>query len=287
MAFGGVLATKSGTPTRLADPFYWIMEMGWLAFACLVSSTFLLINLLFGLAYLAIPGAIANAEPGSLSDATFFSIDTLATVGYGNMYPGNRAGHALASLEILVGLFFSATVTGLIFARFSRPRQSFIFSKVAVISEFDGKRSLMIRVASLRSHPLIDVAAQLSWLETTQHPNGKVFRKLTELPLLKSRNPILGLAWTLVHPLEEDSPMLRALESSERFLLTATVSGLDTLLASTSQGNFRYERSAIQIDREFVDAISEHEGSMHLDLVLLHETKSIDATEGEGKRLTP
>lgn len=272
---GGFEAVKTGVPTRLADPFYWVMEMNWPTFVLLVSLAFAGINLLFGLVYASIPGAIANANPGSIGDGIFFSADTLATVGYGNMYPATRVAHAIAVSEMLAGLFFSATVTGLIFARFARPRESLRFSDVAVIGRYEGRRALMVRVASTRSRPLADAMAQLSWLETIHEPDGRTFRRLTDLPLVSNRNPMLGLAWTLIHQLDDDSPMLAALEGTDRFLVSATVGGVDTLLASGSQGGHRYAREDIRVDHEFVDVISDESGIMHLDLLLLHDTLPI------------
>lgn len=275
VSLGGFEAIKSGVPPRISDPYYWIMEMGWPAFVALVSLVFAAINVVFGVVYAALPGSIANAAPGSLSDSLFFSADTLATVGYGSMYPATRTAHAVAVVEMLTGLFFSATVTGLIFARFARPRESLQFSDVAVIGRYEGRRALMVRVASVRSRPLADAVAQLSWLETVRQPDGRIFRRLVELPLVSNRNPMLGLAWTLIHQIEDDSAMLEALNGSERFLIAATVNGMDTLLASGSQGGHRYARENIRVDHDFVDIISDESGTMHLDLLLLHDTVPI------------
>lgn len=270
-------ALKTGTPSPLADLYYWVMEMSWPVFLGLTTVVFVAINLLFGLIYAALPGAIANATPGSIADGFFFSVDTLGTVGYGAMYPATRIGHAIASVEILVGLFFSATMTGLIFARFARPRTALAFSQVAVIGRFEGQPALMVRLASIRSRPLADVSAQMSWLEKVEMPDGRTFRRLTELPLVRSRNPMLALAWTLVHPIEDDSPMLAALRGEDRFMLSISVGGLDTLLASPSQGGMRYRREDIMIDHEFVDMMTELDGQMHMDLTRLHDIRPISA----------
>jgi inward rectifier potassium channel len=257
------------------DPYYWLMEIRWPAFVGTVVLTFLLLNLLFAILYAAIPSSLANAEPGSLADAFFFSVDTLATVGYGNMYPASRLGHAIAAVEILLGLFFAATVTGLIFARFSRPRHGLMFSRYAVIGRFEGQMALMVRVAWTRSYPLIDATAQLSWLETARMIDGKRFRRLRDLELVRSHNPMVGLGWTLIHLLPEDSDMLAALQSNERVLLTASVSGTDMLLASPSLSLQRYGRGDIRPDHDFVDMISEDERGLRLDLKRFHEVQPI------------
>jgi inward rectifier potassium channel len=258
------------------DPYYWLMEIRWPAFFGTVVLTFVLLNLLFGIVYAAIPGSLANAEPGSLTDAFFFSVDTLATVGYGNMYPASRIAHAIASVEILLGLFFAATVTGLIFARFSRPRHGLLFSRYAVIGRYEGQKALMVRAAWTRSYPLIDATAQLSWLESAEMTDGKRFRRLRELELVRSHNPMVGLGWTLIHILPEDSDMLAAFSGTERVILTASVNGTDMLLASPSQALQRYGRPDIRPDHEFVEMISEDEQGLCLDLSRFHEVHPID-----------
>ena len=251
------------------------MEVRWPAFIASVVAFFLLINLLFGLIYAAMPGSVANAEPGSLYDAFFFSVDTLATVGYGNMYPASRLGHGVAAIEILIGLFFLATVTGLVFARFSRPRHGLLFSRYAVVGRYGGRKALMVRVAWTRSFPLLDAMAQLLWLEDVQHPDGKTFRRLRELELERSHNPIVGLGWNLIHVLSDDSDILRALEAGESVLLTASVSGTDMLLASPSHSVQRYGRDDILRDHEFAEIISHDDHGIWLDLTRLHQVQPI------------
>jgi len=251
------------------------MQASWPTFFAVVVLIFLLINVLFGLIYAALPGAIGNAEPGSLSDAFFFSVETLATVGYGNLYPASKIGHAIASVEILLGLFFLATVTGLIFARFSRPRAGLLFSRYAVIGRYEGKKAVMMRAAWTRSFPLVDVTAQLSWLEQVTDSNGRTLRRLRELELVRSHNPMLGLAWTLIHILPDDSSMLAAIERKEPMLLILNVSGTDMLLASSSQAVQRYGRKEIHLDHDFVEMVTVEDDGFTLDLSKLHEVEPI------------
>jgi inward rectifier potassium channel len=271
VVIGGTRAVKLGVPSAIGDLYYATMELNWPSFVGLTALVFLLLNIAFGLLYAALPGAIANMVPGSISDGFFFSVETLATVGYGNMAPATRLGHGIAALEILVGLFFSATMTGLIFARFSRPRPSLMFSKVAVIGQFEGKRALMVRVASMRTRPLSGATAQMAWLERRQS-QGRIMRRLVNLPLVRANNPTMGLSWTLAHVIEEGSDMLAALEGQEPFTLTVTVTGLDTLLASQSVGGHSYRREDILIDHDYVDVISDVDGIIHLDLGKFHDT---------------
>ena len=270
---GSFEAVKIGGPGALADLYYTLMEIRWPAFIALVSAVFLIVNLLFGLLYAALPGAIGNMMPGSIADGFFFSVETLGTVGYGNMAPATRLGHSIAAVEILLGLFFSATMTGLIFARFARPRDSVVFSRVAVISRVGDQLMLMVRLASIRTRPLADVSAQMSWLERIELADGRVFRRLNDLPLVRAHNPMLGLAWTLVHVVEPDSPMLAALDGSGRFQLTVTIGGTDTLLASQTLGGHSYTRADIRQEHDFEDIIVDAEGIVHLYLSKLHDVR--------------
>lgn len=270
ITMGGFRAVKLGAPGAWADLYYSTMEMSWTAFVAAVSVVFVLVNLAFGAIYAALPGAIDGMPPGSLLRGFFFSVETLGTVGYGNMAPSTTAGHAIAAVEILLGIFYSATVTGLIFARFARPRDSFVFSRQAVIGTFDGGSALMIRLASTRVRPIADVHAQMSWLDRIELPDGRVFRRLVELPLVRSVNPMLGLAWLLVHPLDDKSPVLAAWRDAPEFRLMVTVNGLDTLLASQAIGGRSYGRDDVLLDHEFVDAVDEEGGMFRLDLRKLH-----------------
>lgn len=282
VSIGGFRAVKLGAPPAIGDLYYATMAMSWPVFVGLASLIFVLLNLVFGLIYAALPGGIANMTPGSISDGFFFSVETLGTVGYGSMAPATRLGHSIAALEILVGLFFSATMTGLIFARFARPRASLIFSRIAVIGQYQGQRALMVRVASMRVRPLADASAQMAWLERLQMPDGRLMRRLINLPLLRANNPALGLSWTLVHILEEGSAFLAALGGSEPFTLSVTVSGLDTLLASLSIGGYSYHRDEILIDHDYVDVISDVDGVVQLDLRKFHEAVPLAAMLTDG-----
>jgi inward rectifier potassium channel len=272
---GSIRAVKVGAPSIIKDLYYWTMELGWPAFIALVSAIFVIVNLLFGAIYTSMPGAISNAEPGSFLDGFFFSGDTLATVGYGYMAPISHLAHGLASFESLIGLFFSATVTGLIFARLARPRENMLFSTVAVITDHQGQRSLMVRLAPMHSRPLANAAAQLSLLQRRPLPNGREMAVLVDLPLVRAQDPMLNLSWTLIHVIDEASPILEALKSDELFVLTATVNAADTLLARQTIGGRSYQRSDVLVDHHFVDVISNQDGMLYFDVSRLSETEKV------------
>ena len=143
-------AQNRGRPFRPARPLSFGRYALLAAFFGLLLGVELTINLLFAGLYALAPGSIANARPGSLSDAFFFSIETLATVGYGVMAPGTLYGHVVSSVEILCGMTLTAVFTGLIFVRFSRPKANILFADRPVVTTHNGKPALMLRIGNGR-----------------------------------------------------------------------------------------------------------------------------------------
>ena len=163
--FGNYEARKRGVRgIDPRDPYRFAVALTWRHFIAAFLAAEFLLNLAFALLYLARPGTIANARPGSLTDAFFFSIETLATVGYGEMYPADLYGHVVSAAEIVTGVAFVAVVTGLIFVRVSRPKPCFRFADTIVVSRHQDRPTLMIRVAGDQPGILYDAKAQLSVL---------------------------------------------------------------------------------------------------------------------------
>jgi inward rectifier potassium channel len=268
-------AVRLGGPGAAHDLYNWTMEMGWPAFVALAAALFVTINIAFALIYLALPGAIANAAPGSFADAFFFSVETMATVGYGNMAPVTHAGHSVAFVEIMVGLFFTATFTGLIFARFARPRKNLIFSETAVVCDYEGQSALMVRLALMHARPLASANAQISLIQRKTMADGRSFAGFVELPLVRSAMAMMNLSWTLIHIIKPDSPLAEAMAGEEPFFLLVTVSGLDTLLARQTFGDASYDRASVLCDHRYMDMMSSPDGVIHMDMSQLHRVEPI------------
>ncbi len=274
--FGGLRAVKHNAPWGPGDFYYELMEMRWRTFIVVVVGVFIALNLFFGAIYALMPGAIDSMPRGSLFYGFFFSVETIATVGYGNMAPKTLPGHFVAVIEILTGVFMTATLTGLIFQRFARPRDGMMFSDSLVIVDTGEKRLAMIRLAGTRARPLADVTARIGVLETVKLPGGREFRRSRDLPLVNNQNSMMLLAWTLVHEIDEASPLAPLLDSEDDLRITVTVRGLDTLLSNTVVAAKVYRRENIFPSHEFVDIFDYHEdGSIHLDLARLHETRPV------------
>ncbi|MDB5436607.1 MAG: hypothetical protein JWR47_2864 [Phenylobacterium sp.] len=136
----GLKAVKVGVSRfSLGDPYYLVLAMRWPTFIASVLLVFLVANLAFATLYWLAPGSVANAHPGAFGDAFFFSVETLATVGYGVMTPASTYGHMVATAEIFVGMFLTALATGAFFARFARPQSRLVFSEVGVIAPYEGR----------------------------------------------------------------------------------------------------------------------------------------------------
>jgi inward rectifier potassium channel len=257
------------------DPYYLVLSMRWPTFLASVLLMFLVANLLFAALYWLVPGSISNARPGAFSDAFFFSVETLATVGYGVMTPATAYGHGIATAEIFVGMFLTALVTGAFFARFARPRPRLVFSDTAVITPYEDGRALMMRVASRRLQGISETSARISYLH--DHAiGGTRFRRFNELKLVRANIPVLSLSWTLIHKIDEDSPLwgvtAERLEAEAPTLLVS-VNGFDEAISSTINDRKTYQAANVRVDHVFADILRDLPGGfIELDLTRIHDT---------------
>ena len=192
---------------RFLDFYHGILTASWLGFVARLAALFLAVNLVFAFLYVADRGGIANARPGNFADAFFFSVQTLGTLGYGVMAPKTLYTNLLVTAESFAGILIIALFAGMIFARFSRPFARVIFSKTAVITTFDGKPMLMFRAANQRGNSILDASAVVSLASNYTTREGDRIRRFQELRLVRSSNPLFALSWTVMHPIDETSPL--------------------------------------------------------------------------------
>lgn len=254
----------------LRDPYHLAVALTWPQFLAALLTLYLAANLLFAALYALVPGSVANARPYNLADAFFFSLETLATVGYGEMYPASQYGHAVAAVEIVCGLAFTAILTGLTFVRFSRPRAKFVFAANPVVALHNGTPTLMVRVGNGRAAVLADAAAKLNVLLSETTTEGKLFRSAQELRLERAHIPIFPLSWTLMHVLDERSPLhgydaARVIEADAR--LFVTLEARDPTLATVVHDIRNYTPSDIRFGMRYADAVTTAEdGTPVVDL---------------------
>src|SRR6202171_1624445 len=196
------------------DTCQWLPALSGPRFVAFSATVYICINLVFAALYSVGGNCIAEMKPGSFLEAFFFSVQTLATVGYGHMYPQTLYGHVLTIVEIIAGMFWLAVITGLIFVRFSRPTARILFSKSMVISPFNGQPTLMLRVANLRHHSMVEAEFRVIFTRDEPTLEGETFRRFYPLKLDFDRLIIFPAALTLRHFIDEKSPLYGATPES-------------------------------------------------------------------------
>ena len=261
----------------LRDTYHLILNLSWPGFAGLVFGIYFLINVAFASLYMLNPHAVAEMRPGSFFDAFFFSVETLATVGYGHMYPDSFYGHLIAMLEIMVGMFGLAVITGLIFVRFSRPTARIHFSKVAVIAPFDGVPNLMIRVANLRYQAMVEPEFRMILFRNIITAEGDDVRRFRSLNLEFDHLITFPAVITVRHRIDEMSPLFGMTPEGfqqQDVRIVASIVGVDTVIVAPVQsfGDYNYEQ--IEWNRRFVEIYDQNEeGEWTVDYARIDETE--------------
>jgi inward rectifier potassium channel len=264
---------------RFTDFYHGILTVSWPWFFLELLAAFIAVNLVFATLYVGDPGGIVNARPGSFADAFFFSVQTLGTLGYGVMAPKTLYANLLVTVESFSGILTIALFTGIIFARFSRPQARVVFSKVAVVTPFDGTPTLMFRAANQRGNSILDAEVHISLASQYTTREGVNMRRFQELTLVRPRNPLFALSWTVMHTLGENSPLygLDLAEMIERDMeLVVMLSGTDETINDRIYARHSYVAEEILWHKRFVDVISvTPSGQRMVDLHHFHDTRDI------------
>ncbi len=261
IGFAGLQVQKIGVSRiDLRDPYRLAVALSWPRFLLALFAAEMALNVVFAALYALGPGAVANAAPGSLADDMFFSLETLATVGYGEMYPATLYGHLVASAEIVCGLLFTAVATGLLFVRFSRPKPCFRYAAKAVVARHRGRPTLMLRIGNGQLGVLSDVSARLHVLVAELTEEGQSYRNVRELRLERDRQPLFALAWTLMHVIDETSPLAgldAAAMRADDIRLFLTLEAQDPALSATIRDSRAFGADDILFGHRYRDAISQ------------------------------
>lgn len=284
------IATRSGRTEFLKinaavsgwrDNYHWVLSLTWPRFALFLASSYVIINLVFGALYFARPNCIADLEPGSFPHAFFFSVETLATVGYGHNYPATVYGHVVVTVEIFLGMIWIAVITGLIFVRFARPTARIVFSNCLLIAPHDGRLSLMFRVANLRHTSMAEAEFRILYSRDEHVLEGEEIRRFYYLKVYPDRMISFPAALTIRHTIDETSPLygvtVERLEKEDAFFLASTVS-LELVMAAFVQSQQDYDLDDIRFGERFVDVYNElPDGRFSVDYGRLHETEPVPA----------
>jgi inward rectifier potassium channel len=273
---------------RWRDVYRWLLGLSWPQFAMFVASLYIGLNLLFAALYSFQQNSIAGSTGGHwFFDCFFFSVQTLATVGYGHMYPQTLYGHIVTTVEIMSGIFLLAVMTGLIFVRFSRPIARVMFSNSMVVALLNGKPTLMVRIGNENHHSMVEAEFRIMFSRDEPLLEGGDFRHFYVLKLHFDRLAVFPAALTLRHTIDETSPLFGAtpesLESS-RILFIVSVVGIDPVIAAAVQTQKDYSWRDVQFGHRFVEIYTEHGGGrLTVDYGRLHDTEQVKfAVRGNG-----
>ena len=274
---------RRGLRSRWYDDLYHrSLVLRWWTLLGVGCAAYLSVNVVFALLYLIQPGSIGGAEPG-FWNAFFFSIQTIATIGYGQMSPATFYGNVLVTVETMTGLVFLALSTGVTFARISRPTARVMFARHAVVAPYNGVSTLAFRLGNLRLSQIIeaDVAVSMLRYETTQE--GVQMRRFYDLALMRSHTPVFALTFTIMHVIDENSPMFgmdgEDLARGDIELLIS-VTGLEEITSQTVHARHSYMADEVRFGHRFSDIFASDEEGRLIDYSRFHETEALDATVG-------
>ena len=271
--------TSQGIPREIVqDLYHYCMTVSWPRLFTTIVAFFLVFDVLFGCLFHLVPNCIANLNPPGFLGDFFFSVETLATVGYGDMHPQTVYGHTLAMIEIFTGLLMLALITGIMFARFSRPRARFLFSRFAVVRPIDGKLTLMFRAANERQNVVQNASAQVRLLRDEVTLEGYRIRRIIDLPLVRSQHPVFSLGWSIMHVIDDASPL--KLETAQTLgdsdaVFILSLSGTDETTGQVLIARGEYQASAVRWNATFRDILEWDGSTLHIDYSKFHDVEPL------------
>ena len=289
------LLNRDGTFNVIRSGLRWLemlephelLHISWPKFIGLIVWTYLLLNVIFAAFYAAfgpddLVGSGAQMLGGRLGQAFFFSIQTFATIGYGQIGPNGLAANTIVTVEALVGMMYQALATGLLFARFARPSADILFSRLAVIAPYGDGLSFQFRIANTRRNEIIELEAQVLYSAMEPDGRGGVVRKYSRLALERNKVVFFPLSWTIVHPIDAASPFAGrtrddlARTSAEVLVL---LSGIDETFEQTVHARSSYVTDEIAWNARFKSLYlpTDTRQDVSIDIKRLHEIEPIRA----------
>lgn len=261
------------------DQYHSLLSIPWWGFLLVATGVYVAANLGFAGLYLIQPGAISHVGPGDFANAFFFSVQTMATIGYGQLVPQTHYANILVTIEALFGMLMIALTTGLMFARFSRPTARILFSKIAVIGTHDGAPTLFIRLGNERRNQILQASATMSLLRTEMTREGMTMRRFYDLHLARSHTPVFSMSFLLMHRLDETSPLHGV--SAEQLIdeeaeIVVTVSGLDETMSQSIHARISYGVEDLRWGHRFADIFgSTSDGRRSIDFRRFHDSHPV------------
>ena len=286
-ASGREIVTMGLQRAPWSDAYHRLLTMPWRRFFALLVVAYLLVNAVFAAVYFELGDAIENAVPDSFLDDFFFSVQTLATIGYGKMAPRTLGANAVVAVEALVGMVGLAVTTGLVYARFARPTARVLFSRVAVVAPYEGVPSLMFRMANARGNQIVEARLRVTLVVNEVTREGRDVRRLRDLELVRREHGAFALSWTAVHPIDERSPLrgrdaewLREAQAD----VVVSLSGIDEGLAQTIYARHGYGPGDVVWNAQFADILDTRKLHTVVDFSRFHDTVPLaPAADGAGR----
>ncbi len=253
----------------------------WLALTAIVLA-FLALNAVYAIIYVW-TGGIRDARPGSFVDAFYFSVQTMGTIGYGDMYPVSRAANLVVVTEAVASLIVSALVTGLVFSKFSTLQARVAFTRTITIAPMDGVPTMMFRLGNERGNQIVEAHLRVAIIRAERTREGMTFYRLIDLPLARERSSAFTRSWTALHPITPGSPLHGMTEASmraEELEFVVSVTGTDDTSLQPVLARRNYTHKDVVWGARHADILSEQaDGSLVLDLRKFHDTIVTPATE--------
>ncbi|TPV95196.1 MAG: hypothetical protein B7733_11225 [Myxococcales bacterium FL481] len=280
-------AVRKGTPaTMRRDLYFYFMEGSWVRVLVAFGFIFVLSNVFFAALYTVEPASIATATPLTFADAFYFSVQTMSTIGYGTLSPASTYGNLVATAEAALSMIGIAVVTGLVFAKASRPRASVLFSKPMVLTTMHDKKVLSFRVGNARGNEVVEAKLHVIVIKDELSREGHHLRRLHDVPLTRRHSPVFTLTWSVMHEIDEDSPFADVDWSDldrDVALIVVTLTGHDGTYGQTIYARHVYFPEDIAVDHRFVDVISRlDDGRMLVDYDRFHDIMP-DRSPGAGE----
>lgn len=278
-----------GERNLFGDLYHRLTRMRWSGFIAIFIGVFLAINVIFAGLYLLDPAGLSGDDTMRVTSpflrAFFFSVHTVATVGYGNVVPRSIYANVVVVTEIATGILVVALTSGMMFARFARPRARVLFSRVAVIRPFEGVPTLMFRTANMRSNFILEASIKLSVLRFETR-DGQDMRRFYDLPLVRETTPVFSMSWLVMHRIDETSPLFgitAADLASGRDEFVVLLTGIDSSVVQSVHARHAYGGDDVLVDHGFVDVLSvDDAGRRWIDFRRFHDTVAIAPAHADG-----
>ncbi len=272
---GGVDADVLGITRRpVSDAYFNMLAAPWSHLLGFIAATYFGINAVFASVY-AIAGGVEGARPGSFADAFFFSVQTMATIGYGTMSPKSTLANVLVTMEALIGMLSVAMATGVLFAKFARPTGQLVFSDLAVVNFREGVPSLLFLVANERINHVAEATLKVALVITEITQEGERMRRWYDLDLVRRESPLFALTWTAIHEITAKSRLHGKTPAALKEMgaeIIVTLVGLDATLAATIHKRHSYMVDEIVWGGRMTDILRAGEnGRRIVDLTKFHD----------------